>query len=343
MAGPAVRSLGRTGMHVSRFGLGTMVLGAWGNTDRDECRRIINEALDAGINLVDTADMYADGENEEIVGEAIASRRDDVVLCTKFHHPVGDHDDPNRRGNSRRWIMTAIDDSLRRLGVDHIDLYQVHRPDPDTAIDETVAALNDLVAAGKIRAWGTSTFPAEQLVEAHWAAERRGLTGPHSEQPPYSIFSRGIENAVLPTARRYGMGVLVWSPLAGGWLTGKYRRGASAPPGSRAETNPDHFDVGNEAKFDAAERLAAIAAEAGVSLTHLALAWVVEHPAVTAALIGPRTPDQLRDLLGAIDLRLDAATLDAIDEVVAPGRNLNPDDAGWSPADLDESQRRRPR
>ena len=340
---PERRPLGRTGIQVSRFGLGTMVLGAWGNTDRDECRRIINEALDAGINLVDTADVYAAGENEEIVGEAIATRRDDVVLCTKFHHPVGDHDDPNRRGNSRRWIMTAIDDSLRRLGVDHIDLYQVHRPDPTTAIDETVAALNDLVTAGKIRAWGTSTFPAEQLVEAHWAADRRGLSGPHTEQPPYSIFSRGVENAVLPTARRYGMGVVVWSPLAGGWLTGKYRRGESAPAGSRADTNPDHFDVGNEAKFDAAERLAAIAAEAGISLTHLALAWVVEHPAVTAALIGPRTLEQLRDLLNAVDLRLDAATLDAIDEVVAPGHDLNHDDAGWTPDGLDVSQRRRAR
>jgi aryl-alcohol dehydrogenase (NADP+) len=338
-----IRTLGRSGIHVSRFGLGTMVLGAWGNTDRDECRRIINAALDAGINLVDTADMYGDGENEEIVGEAIAARRDDVVLCTKFHNPVGDHDDPNRRGNSRRWIMRAIDDSLRRLGVDHIDLYQVHRPDPDTAIDETIAALNDLVTAGKIRAWGTSTFPAEQLVEAHWAAERRGFAGPHTEQPPYSIFSRGIENAVLPTARRYGMGVVVWSPLAGGWLTGKYRRGQSAPAGSRASTNPDHFDVGNEAKFDAAERLAAIADDAGVSLTHLSLAWVVEHPAVTAALIGPRTIDQLHDLLGAAELRLDAATLDAIDEVVAPGRNLNAGDAGWTSDALDVARRRRPR
>jgi aryl-alcohol dehydrogenase-like predicted oxidoreductase len=335
------RVLGRTGIHVSRFGLGTMVLGAWGNTDRDECRRIINEALDAGVNLVDTADVYGAGENEEIVGEAISARRDDVLLCTKFHNPVGNQTDPNRRGNSRRWIMTAIDDSLRRLGVDHIDLYQVHRPDPDTAIDETVAALNDLVTAGKIRAWGTSTFPAEQIVEAQWAAERRGLAGPHTEQPPYSIFSRGVENSVLPTARRYGMGVLVWSPLAGGWLTGKYRRGESAPPGSRADTNPDHFDVGNEAKFAAAERLAAIAAAAGVSLTHLSLAWVVEHPAVTAALIGPRTIEQLHDLLGAADLRLDAATLDAIDEVVAPGRNLNDGDAGWTPPGLDRHARRR--
>ncbi len=228
------RPLGRTGMHVSRFGLGAMVLGAWGNTDLGECQRIINGALDAGINLVDTADMYADGQNEEIVGRAIGGRRDDVVLCTKFHHPVGDHDDPNRRGNSRRWIMRAVEDSLRRLGVDHIDLYQAHRPDPTVSLDETVGALTDLVRAGKIRAWGTSTFPAEDLVAAHWAADRGGLIGPHSEQPPYSILCRGIEAAVLPTAQSHGMGVLTWSPLSGGWLTGKYTRnraGAGREPG----------------------------------------------------------------------------------------------------------------
>ncbi|NNE11705.1 MAG: aldo/keto reductase [Ilumatobacter sp.] len=337
------RPLGRSGIHVSRFGLGTMVLGAWGNTDRDECRRIIHEALDSGVNLVDTADMYADGENEEIVGDAIAGRRDDVVLCTKFHHPVGDHADPNRRGNSRRWIMQAIDDSLRRLRTDHVDLYQVHRPDPATSIDETVGALDDLVRAGKIRAWGTSTFPAEQIVEAHWAAERRGAVGPHTEQPPYSVLTRGAERAVLPTAAKYEMGVLVWSPLSGGWLTGKYLRGDAAPPGSRADTNPDHFDVGNADKFDAVERLAAVAAEAGLTLTHLALAWATEHPAVTTALIGPRTLGQLHDLLAAADVTLDAETLDAIDAVVAPGRDLNPADAGWTPPALDPDSRRRTR
>jgi aryl-alcohol dehydrogenase (NADP+) len=337
------RPLGRTGVHVSRFGLGAMVLGAWGNTDRAACHRIINRALDAGINLVDTADMYADGENEGIVGEAIASRRDDVVLCTKFHYPVGDHDDANRQGNSRRWITRAVDDSLRRLGTDRIDVYQVHRPDPTTDIAETIAALDDLTAAGKILAWGTSTFPAEDIVLAHWAAERRGHAGPHTEQPPYSILARGIERDVLPTAERFGMGVLVWSPLSGGWLTGKYTRSSPPPPDSRAATTPDHFDGGNSAKFDAVEQLTSIAGRAGVSLTHLAIAWCVEHPAVTVALIGPRTEEQLEDLLGAAELRLDADTLDAIDAVVAPGTDVNPDDAGWTPPSLTVARRRRAR
>ncbi len=336
----ADRVLGRTGIRVSRFGLGAMVLGAWGNTDRAACHRIIASALDAGVNLVDTADMYADGENEEIVGAAIAGRRDDVVLCTKFHHSVGDHDDPNRRGNSRRWIMQAVDDSLRRLAVDHIDLYQAHRPDPDTDIAETIGALDDLVTAGKIRAWGTSTFPAEDLVLAHWSAARLGRSGPHTEQPPYSILTRGIERDVLPMAQRFDMGVLVWSPLAGGWLTGKY--GSGAPPkGSRGDTNPDHFDGDNPAKLDAVGRLRTIAADAGISLLHMALAWTVEHPAVTCALIGPRTEDQLADLLGAADVTLDADTLDAIDSVVAPGLDLNPADRGWNPPGLDREHRRR--
>jgi aryl-alcohol dehydrogenase-like predicted oxidoreductase len=336
------RVLGRTGMHVSRFGLGTMVLGAWGNTDRAACHRIINSALDAGVNLVDTADMYGEGENEEIVGEAIAGRRDDIILCTKFHHPVGDHGDPNRRGNSRRWITRAVEDSLRRLGVDHIDLYQAHRPDPDTDIAETIGALDDLVTAGKIRAWGTSTFPAEDLVLAHWSAERRGTTGPHTEQPPYSILTRGIERDVLPTARRFGMGVLVWSPLAGGWLTGKYAAG-TPPKGSRGETNPDHFDGDNPSKLEAVERLRFIAADAGISLLHMALAWTVEHPAVSCALIGPRTEDQLADLLGAAEISLDPDVLDAIDSVVAPGVDLNPTDRGWLPPGLDRRHRRRSR
>lgn len=336
-----VRSLGRSGIHVSRFGLGAMVLGAWGNTDRQACRIIINKALDAGINLIDTADMYADGENEEIVGEAIAQRRDDVVLCTKFHYPLGDHHDPNRGGNSRRWIMQAVDDSLKRLGTDRIDVYQVHRPDPTTDIAETVAALDDLITAGKILSWGTSTFPAEEIVLAHWAAERCGQAGPHTEQPPYSILSRGIERDVLPVVEQFGMGALVWSPLCGGWLTGKYSRSSPPPPNSRAATDPDHFDGGNEAKFEAVERLAAIAAEAGISLTHMALAWCVEHPAVTTALIGPKTEAQLDDLLGAAELRLDADTLDAIDAVVAPGTDINPDDASWTPPGLDVARRRR--
>lgn len=335
------RVLGRTGIRVSRFGLGTMVLGAWGNTDRHACRRIIHRALDAGINLVDTADMYAAGENEEIVGEALEGRRDDVVLATKFHHPMGD--DPNRRGNSRRWIRRAVEESLRRLGTDRIDLYQVHRPDPDTAIEETVGALTDLVREGKILSWGTSTFPAAGLVETVLVAERTGGIAPHCEQPPYSILTRGIEREVLPACLRHGVGVITWSPLSGGWLTGKYRRGSPTPEGSRGATNPDHFDVGNELKFDAVERLGTIAAEAGVPLAHLALAWNVEHPAVTSALIGPRTEEQLDGLLGAIDLRLDADVLDAIDDVVAPGVDLNPADVGWTPPGLDPIHRRRRR
>jgi aryl-alcohol dehydrogenase (NADP+) len=333
--------LGRTGITVSRFGVGTMVLGAWGNTDLDACHRVVNTALDRGVNLIDTADMYGEGENEGIVGAAIRGRRDEVVLCTKFHHPVGDHDDPNRRGNSRRWIMTAVDDSLRRLGVDHIDVYQAHRPDPTVAIDETVDALTDLVRAGKIRAWGTSTFPAEDIVEAHWAAARRGAIGPHTEQPPYSILCRGVERDVLPTARRHGMGVLVWSPLSGGWLTGKYRRGQPAPAGSRGETNPDHFDGGNEAKFDAVEQLQVIADEAGMQIAHLALAFAVEHPAVTCALVGPRTEEQLTDLLAAAELHLGTDVLNAIDDVVVPGTTINAADVGWTPPGLASDQRRR--
>ena len=335
------RTLGRTGIQVGHLGLGTMVLGAWGNTDLAECERIIHRALDAGINLVDTADVYGAGENEEIVGRAIAGRRDDVVLCTKFHHPVGDHTDPNRRGNSRRWIVRALDDSLRRLGVDHVDLYQVHRPDPATDIAETVSALEDLVTAGKIRAWGTSTFPAHEIVAAHWAADRLDRLGPRTEQPPYSILTRGIERDVLPVAQDHGMGVLVWRPLSGGWLTGKYTRDDPAPVGSRAATEPDHFDGGNHHKFDAVDRLAGIADAAGMTLTHLAIAWATEHPAVSAALLGPRTEAQLDDLLGAAELRLSPDVLDAIDAVVAPGTDTNPADAGWIPPGLAPNRRRR--
>jgi aryl-alcohol dehydrogenase-like predicted oxidoreductase len=318
-----------------------MVLGAWGNTDVQACNRIINAALDAGINLVDTADMYGDGENETLVGEALRRRRDEVVLCTKFHHPVGDDPDATRRGNSRRWIVTAVEDSLRRLGVDHIDLYQAHRPDPAVAIEETVDALSDLVRAGKIRAWGTSTFPAEDLVEAHWAGEREEATPPHAEQAPYSILCRGVERDVLPVCQRYGAGVLTWSPLSGGWLTGKYRREDPAPAGSRAETNPDHFDVGNEAKFDAVEALQRIADQAGLSLTQMALAWNGEHPAISSTLLGPRTEDQLSELLDASDVRLSDDVLNAIDHVVPPGLTINAADTGWVPPGLAVDARRR--
>lgn len=339
------RVLGRTGIRVSRLGLGAMVLGTWGNNDQADCRRLIHRALDAGINLVDTADMYGEGSSERIVGEALRGRRDKVVLATKFHHPVGDgdHDDRNRRGNSRLWMIRAVEDSLRRLDTDWIDLYQVHRPDPDTEIVETVSALDDLVRAGKIRAWGTSTFPPAEIVEARWAAERRGASGPSTEQPPYSILCRGIERDVLPLCRRLGMGVLTWCPLSGGWLTGKYTRADLTPPGSRADTNPVHFDVGNQQKLAAVEQLSEVAKEAGLSLVQLALAWNTEHPAVTAALVGCRTLDHLEAALEASEVRLDETALDAVDDIVAPGVNLNEADTGWIPPALDPRQRRRQR
>jgi aryl-alcohol dehydrogenase (NADP+) len=334
-------TLGSTGVQVSRFGLGTMVLGAWGNRDLAACGRIIHRALDAGINLVDTADVYGAGENEEIVGRALAGRRDDVVLATKFHGAMGSG--PNQRGNSRRWIAQAIEASLRRLGVDHVDLYQIHRPDPATPIEETVGALDDLVRSGKIRYWGTSTFAAAEIVEARWAAARRNATGPHTEQAPYSILHRHVEGDVLPACHRHGIGVLAWSPLSGGWLTGKYRDAGDAPEGSRAATNPDHFDGDNEAKAAAVQRLRSVADGAGLPLAHLALAWAAEHPAISSVLLGPRTEAQLEDLLGAADVTLDVDALDAIDDIVAPGADLNPADAGWTPPGLAPAARRRPR
>jgi aryl-alcohol dehydrogenase-like predicted oxidoreductase len=335
------RTLGPTGMQVSTFALGTMVLGAWGNRDADECIRIVHAALDAGINLVDTADVYAFGESEELVGRALEGRRDDVVLATKFFNAMGE--DPNHRGASRRWIVRAVEASLRRLRTDWIDLYQVHRPDPATDLDETLGALSDLVHAGKIRAFGTSTFPAETVVEAQWTAERRGHVRPATEQPPYSVLARGIESALLPTCHRYGLGVLVWAPLNGGWLTGKYRDGRR-PAASRAEREPDHFDFGgtvHERKMAAVERLAVIADEAGLRLVDLAHAFVLAHPAVTSAILGPRTLEQLEDVLAGADVRLGDDVLDQIDAVVPPGTTLNPFDAGYEPPVLAEPRLRR--
>ena len=332
------RTLGTTGMQVSELSLGTMVLGAWGNTDHDDCVRIVHRALDAGINTVDTADVYADGETEEIVGRALQGRRDDVVLCTKFWNPMGPG--PNRRGASRRWIVQALDASLRRLRTDWIDLYQVHRADPDVAMDELVGTLDDLVRQGKIRHAGTSTWPAELLVEGQWAADRRRAHRFASEQPPYSILARGAETAVLPTCRRHGLGVLVWAPLNGGWLTGKYRRDEAPPAGSRADYAGEHMTT-NEAKHAAVDALRAVAADAGLSLAHLALAWVLEHPAVTSAIIGPKSPAQLDELIDRPDTRLGTETLDRIDAVVAPGTDLAAADAGWTTWELDAARRRR--
>ena len=338
------RALGRTGVQVSPLCLGTMMFGAWGNRDHDDSIRVIHRALDAGINFVDTADVYAAGESEEIVGRALEGRRDDVVLATKFHGPMGD--DPNRRGNSRRWIMRAVEDSLRRLRTDWIDLYQVHRPEPDTDVDETLGALTDLVRAGKIRYLGSSTFPAHAIVEAQWVAERRGRERFVCEQPPYSMLVRGVEADVLPVCRRYGMGTLTWSPLAGGWLGGGYRRGVELPRSGRAERIPRRYDMSlpeNQRKLDAADALATLADEAGMSLVQMAIAFVIRHPAVSAAIIGPRTMEQLEQQLGAADVELTDELLDRIDAIVPPGTNFNAADAGYAPPDLLEpALRRRP-
>jgi aryl-alcohol dehydrogenase-like predicted oxidoreductase len=335
------RPLGRTGISVSTFCLGTMMFGAWGDTDQNACTTMVDLALDAGVNFIDTADVYDFGVSESMLGTALKGRRDEVVLATKFHNPVDD--DVNHRGNSRRWIMEAVEHSLRRLGTDRIDVYFAHRPDPDTDIDETLGALSDLIHQGKVLAIGSSTFPAELMVEAQWTADRRGREKFSVEQPPYSIFVRGVERAVLPTAQRYDLGVMVWAPLNGGWLTGKYLDGA--PEGSRAARQPDHFDFESEwqaRKLEALGQLAKLAAEIEVPLAHLAHAFVLAHPAVTSAILGPRTPDQLRDVLAGADVRLSAETLDAIDAIVPPGVDINPADRQYDPpAIVDANLRRR--
>jgi aryl-alcohol dehydrogenase-like predicted oxidoreductase len=326
-----LRELGGTGVKVSPLCLGAMMFGAWGETDHGKSIAIIHRALDAGINFIDTADVYARGESEEIVGKALAGgRRDNVILATKVHGSMGD--DPNQFGNSRRWIVREVEDSLRRLGTDWIDLYQIHRPELDTDIDETLGALTDLVRQGKVRYIGSSTFPASQIVEAQWVAERRGRERFVCEQPPYSILARGIEADVLPTCRRHRMGVIAWSPLAGGWLSGKWRTGADDLTSRRAAMVPRRYDLsipGNQRKLEAADALAQLAEEAGHTLIEIALAFVIRHPAVTAAIIGPRTMEHLESQLPAIDVELPDDVLDRIDEIVPPGVNLNPTDAGW--------------
>jgi aryl-alcohol dehydrogenase-like predicted oxidoreductase len=338
-----MRVLGRTGVRVSPLCLGTMMFGAWGNPDHDESIQTIHRALDAGINFIDTADVYARGESEEIVGKALAGgKRDNVVLATKVHGTMGD--DPNEQGNSRRWIMSEVEASLRRLGTDWIDLYQIHRPDSSCAIEETLGALTDLVRAGKIRYFGSSTFPAHELVEAQWVSERRGLGRFVCEQPPYSMLVRAVEEDVLPVCEQYGIGVIPWSPLAGGWLSGRYRKDAKVPSSHRANMIASRYDMSlpaNQAKLEAADRLAALAEEAGLSLVQMALAFVLEHPAVTAAIIGPRTLEQLEGQLGADEIRLDSQMLDRIDEVVPPGTTINPVDRGWDPPSLASAKSRR--
>ncbi|WP_232664600.1 aldo/keto reductase [Pseudonocardia sp. TRM90224] len=338
------RTLGGTGIEVSAHCLGTMMFGEVGNPDHDDCARITHTALDAGINFVDTADMYGAGEAEEIVGKALRGRRDDVVLATKFYFPAGEG--PNRGGGSRRWIRMAVEASLRRLQTDWIDLYQLHRPDERTDVEETLSALTDLVREGKIRAFGTSTFAAEQIVEAQHVSERRGLGRFRTEQPPYSILARGIEADVLPVCQTYRMGVLVWSPLAWGFLSGRYRKDQPIDlAAGRAALRPTRFDPdnpANAAQFDAVEKLAALADEIGVTLPELAIAFTISHPGVTSAILGPRTLDQLQGLLKGAALTLDDDVLDRIDEIVPPGVNVYEPNALFPNPTLAPHRRRRP-
>jgi aryl-alcohol dehydrogenase-like predicted oxidoreductase len=336
------RTLGRTGVKVSPFCLGAMMFGAWGNADHDDSTRIIHAALDGGINFVDTADVYSGGESEEIVGKALKGRRDDVVLATKVHGAMGRG--PNQTGNSRRWIIQECENSLRRLGTDWIDLYQIHRPDASADIDETLGALSDLVHQGKVRYIGSSTFPPSEIVEAQWASERRNRERFVTEQPPYSLLVRGVEAEVLPVCERYGIGVIPWSPLASGWLSGRWRLGAEEVTSRRAQRLPGRYDLSvpsNQRKLEKVDALAKVAADAGMSLIHLSLAFVIRHPAVSAAIIGPRTMEHLESQVGAADVTLSDEVLDRIDKIVPPGRDVNPSDAGYVPPAVASAWRRR--
>ncbi|HMI91562.1 MAG TPA: aldo/keto reductase [Polyangiales bacterium] len=341
------RTLGKTGVSVSRYCLGAMMFGGRGNPDHDDCVRIIHKALDANVNFIDTADVYSNGESETIVGKALKGRRDKVVLATKFFGPMGK--DPNERGGSRRWILREVENSLQRLGTDYIDLYQIHRFDENTDLEETLGALTDLVHQGKIRYFGSSMHPADRIVEAQWVAEKRGLMRFRCEQPWYSIFAREIERFVLPACQRYGMGAIVWSPLDGGWLTGRYlsvkdldeksRVVAMARMRGRGKFDPESDLI--QTKLELANALNGIAQEAGMPLTHLSIAFVLEHPGVTAAIIGPRTHAQLDDLLACADVRLKPEVIDRIDALVPPGTNVNPFDVTSRPAGLGKAGRRR--
>jgi len=336
------RTLGRTGVTVSSLALGAMNFGAIGKTTQEEATAIVDGALEAGINLIDTADRYGNGESEEMVGRAIAGRRDDIVLATKFYSPMSE--ERNHQGASRRWMITALDNSLRRLGVDHVDLYQVHRWDPTTSDDETLSALTDLQRAGKIRSFGSSTYPAYRIVQAQWAARENRLGRFVTEQPGYSILQRGIETHVLPATEEYGMGVLAWSPLASGWLSGAIRAGQEIST-NRSAVMASRYDLSlpaNQAKLDAVEKLARVADDAGLTMIQLALGFVTAHPAVTSAIIGPRTLDHLESQLAAADVVLSNDVLDAIDAIVPPGTDLAPEEKFDTPPSLlDPSLRRR--
>ena len=323
------RTLGRTGIQVSPYALGTLMFATTMGNDPADSARIIHKVLDAGINVVDTADAY--GDSEEVVGKALEGRRDDVVLATKFGRPIGQ--DPNHRGASRRWIVAAVEGSLRRLRTDHIDLYQLHRPDPDTDIEETLAALTDLIRSGKVRAIGASQTPAADIVEAQWVAERRGFARFHTEQPAYSILSRGVEREILPTVQRHGMGSLVWGPLAQGLLTGRN------PGDLRRAGLARHLS--DARRLGVVEQLQPLAADAGLPMTHLAMAFTIAHPGVTCALLGARTEAHLDDLLAGLDVTLSDDVLDRIDEIVPPGSDVGALDQAYQPPALGEPSRRR--
>lgn len=338
-----MRLLGRTGVSVSKYCFGAGMFGYFGNTDEKECFRMVDRAIDAGINYFDTSDVYSHGESETILGKALKGKRNDIILATKFSLPMDDN--PNHRGNSRRWIMEEVENSLRRLDTDYIDLYQVHRPDVTVDIDETLGALSDLVHQGKVRMIGSSTFPAEQIVEAQWCSGKNGRERFRTEQPPYSIFARRIEADILPTCQRYDLGVVVWSPLSQGWLTGKWRHGQKPNDTQRQNLQPHLYEMDrpdNQRKLDLIDHLEAIAQESNTTIMHMAIAFVCAHPAVTSAIIGPRTMDQLEGLLEGADLVLDDETLDSIDKLVPPGTNISHDDDGYvAPEIADKTLRRR--
>ncbi|MDQ7905124.1 aldo/keto reductase [Phytohabitans sp. ZYX-F-186] len=336
------RVLGRTGVLITPLTLGAMNFGRW--QEEGESIRIVHAALDAGITAIDTADVYGQGGSEEILGKALKGRRDDVFLASKFHGQIGD--DPRHAGNSRRWIVRAVEASLRRLGTDHLDLYQAHRPDPHTDLLETLRALDDLIHQGKILYYGTSVFPAHQLVEAQWLAEKHGLIAPHTEQLPYSLLVRTVEREVFPVVRRYGVGVISYGPLAAGWLSGGYRIGGPQPRSARAEQIPGRFDITlerNQRKLAAADALARLAEQNGLTLVDLALGFALNHPAVSSVIIGPRTLEHLEAYLKAATVELGDDVLDRIDEIVAPGTHFLERDTGRDTPSLQPPALRRNR
>ncbi|MCA1271045.1 aldo/keto reductase [Streptomyces sp. 7G] len=320
------RILGATGMPVSVLGFGAMNLGAWGRVDQDGADRLVGEALDGGITLFDTADLYSFGESETLLGKALGGRREDVVLATKGRNPMSQN--PLHSGASRRWINKAVEDSLRRLGTDYIDLYQIHRPDWDTDLEETLGALTDLQRSGKIRYFGSSTFPSHTIVEAQWVAKERGLSRFTTEQISYSIFQRAVEADVLPVAQRHRMGTLIWSPLANGWLAGTVKRDQPVTA-HRANLATNEFDLSTpeaQRKLDILDGLRTIAGDLDLTLPELALAFSKSHPAVSSVLIGPRTAEHLRQNLRAAEIKLDDTALDRIDALARPGCDVAPQD-----------------